>query len=145
MTSSEKLRGLQQKLLEIQQAVDGALYDVRCLLQDDPTYDSEPSFSDDSEDVVPRSVLHFVHAKWCPHCVAFKPVWEQEIVPAVRAAGLPVDLQVTDSEDRAFIAKHNVRGFPSLLLERNGASPAIPFEGTRSVENVLNFLRRHAR
>ena len=85
-----------------------------------------------------RKELLLLHMEGCPHCVKLMPEWKK-FVGMNNTSILP--RAVEKDEDRSIVKKYNVTGFPTiLLLDKNGIKLET-YEGPRTAEGLLNFLR----
>lgn len=88
--------------------------------------------------------LIFFKANWCGHCQRFKPVWDEVVSECnkqdkyshLRLTELDID---TDSA-KPLMQKHNVRGFPHVVLVSEEGSDDKVFQRNRTKEELLAFL-----
>lgn len=88
--------------------------------------------------------LIFFKANWCGHCQRFKPVWDEVVSECnkydkyshVRMTELDID---TDSA-KPLMQKHNVRGFPHVVLVGEESTDDKVFQRNRTKEELLAFL-----
>ena len=82
----------------------------------------------------------------CSHCTRFKPVWDAFVEDCkknnVKTALVEVDIE--DEETKPLIDKHKVRGFPHVVLVEENKEDIV-FTNNRTKEDLLAFLREHAR
>lgn len=78
--------------------------------------------------------LTLIKAKWCGHCKAFKPIWE-ELPSKIKNVNFKTLDSNTNKEE---IEKYDISGYPSLVLE-NG-DKKIKYEGKRDVESIKKFV-----
>ena len=90
--------------------------------------------------------LLFFKANMCSHCTRFKPVWDAFVEECkknnVKTALVEVDIE--DEETKPLIEKHKVRGFPHVVLVEENKEDIV-FTNNRTKEDLLAFLREHAR
>ncbi len=80
-------------------------------------------------------------AEWCPPCLVIAPILEQvvrEREGGVRLAKLEVD----EGENMKLAGRYAVRGFPTVILFRDGEEVA-RFSGARSAGFIEDFLDEH--
>lgn len=90
-----------------------------------------------------RVVLYY--APWCPHCKDFKPEFEAAAGLAA-AQGLDVAFASVNSDAQAkgseCMTYKGVTGFPTVLLEKGGASaPYVAFSGARNAAALLAWVK----
>ncbi len=80
-------------------------------------------------------------ADWCGPCHAIAPILEQVIDDydgKVRLAKLEVD----EGDNMKLAGRYQVRGFPTLILFRNG-EPVDRFSSARPAGYIEEFIDRH--
>lgn len=88
--------------------------------------------------------LIFFKANWCGHCQRFKPVWDdvvnecnkQDKYSHVRMTELDIDSDAA----KPLMQKHNVRGFPHVVLVGEESKDDKVFQRNRTKEELLAFL-----
>ncbi len=77
-------------------------------------------------------------ADWCPPCRALTPVLERVVRMRhdIRLAKVEAD------ENMRLAGRYQLRGFPTVILFRNGEEVA-RFSGARTAQQVQEFLRQH--
>lgn len=91
--------------------------------------------------------LIFFKADWCGHCQRFKPIWDEVVNECssldkyshIRMKELNID---TD-EAKPLMQKHNVRGFPHVVLVSEEGNEEKVFQKNRTKEELLAFLDEH--
>jgi protein disulfide-isomerase len=89
--------------------------------------------------------LIFFKANWCGHCNRFKPVWD-EFVTECENKNEPtklVELDIDNDESKPLMEKHNVRGFPHVVLTSDNDEDVV-FTKNRTKEDLIAFLKEHA-
>jgi len=77
-------------------------------------------------------------AEWCPPCLVIAPVLQRvvtEYAGAVRLAKLEVD----EGENMKLAGRYRVRGFPTIILFRDGEEKA-RFSGAKSGHEIERFI-----
>jgi len=85
--------------------------------------------------------LVIAKANWCGHCRTAAPVFERlkSESPLTLSNGKRVLVQILDSdEDKEEIKKYNVKGFPSIMLIKDGNT--MEYSGERSYDAIKAFL-----
>lgn len=88
--------------------------------------------------------LIFFKANWCGHCKRFKPVWD-EFVEDCKKNNEPtklLELDIDNEESKPFVEKHNVRGFPHVVLTEDNKEDIV-FTKNRTKDELLAFLKEH--
>ena len=92
-----------------------------------------------------KRTLIFFRANWCGHCTRFKPVWDETCAEIDKRPHLAdverVELDVDTEEAKPLMQKHNVRGFPHVVLVYGGDKEEV-YSGTRTKEDLIDFLER---
>lgn len=89
--------------------------------------------------------LIFFKANWCGHCNRFKPVWD-EFVTECKHKNEPtklLELDIDQEESKPLMQKHNVRGFPHVVLTGENQDDIV-FTKNRTKEDLIAFLKEHA-
>lgn len=89
----------------------------------------------------PYSLLFF-YMDTCPHCIEFKPTWNKfkhSFENSKFHGKVCVGEVSADKED--VLSKYNVHSFPTVLLVTK--SKTIPFEGSRTVSELTNFVSQN--
>mmetsp|Transcript_18428 Transcript_18428/g.46878 ORF Transcript_18428/g.46878 Transcript_18428/m.46878 type:complete len:474 (-) Transcript_18428:156-1577(-) len=77
-------------------------------------------------------------APWCGHCKSLAPEYEKAAT-ALKEKGSEIKLAKVDCTKEESIARdEGIQGFPTLKFFRNGN--AIPFEGERSADSIVNWV-----
>jgi len=93
-------------------------------------------------------VLALFYADWCPHCVKFKPAWD-EMSSKVSSgstktkSGKKVKMvKVNADENKALCNKYGVDGYPSIkIITMNGGKKAInDYSGARTMDGLEQQL-----
>lgn len=88
--------------------------------------------------------LIFFKANWCGHCNRFKPVWD-EFVTECKSKNEPtklVELDIDQEESKPLMEKHNVRGFPHVVLTSDNQDDVV-FTKNRTKEDLIAFLKEN--
>lgn len=84
----------------------------------------------------PSMVLFY--APWCPHCKSMMGDWEK----LRRRVGQNIEVVKVNCDEKPEMAeKHEVKGFPSIILFKDGRK--IHFEGSRNLENLMKFIKEN--
>jgi thiol-disulfide isomerase/thioredoxin len=93
-----------------------------------------------------RKTMIFFRANWCGHCQRFKPVWDEFVNDVNASDTMNIDIQELDidlPESKPFIEKHNVRGFPHLVLVDNESNNEKVFDKNRTKEDLIAFIKEN--
>lgn len=92
-----------------------------------------------------KKQLLFFKASWCGHCQRFQPVWD-EFKSDYASVPSSIELKeydVDEEESKPLLEKHNVRGFPTVILASEGNDDVV-FTKNRTKEDLLSFCKEHA-
>jgi protein disulfide-isomerase A1 len=81
------------------------------------------------------------YADWCPHCKAVKPVfqsWSEQKSITVKSKTVFLNMVEADTQPDV-VAKNNVKGFPTFMLQRADGSTK-EFNGERTPEGWKSWL-----
>ena len=91
--------------------------------------------------------LIFFKANWCGHCQRFKPVWDDvmnECSKDDKYSHITMkELDIDTDEAKPLMQKHNVRGFPHVVLVGEESSNDKVFQRNRTKEELLAFLNEN--
>lgn len=96
-----------------------------------------------------EAVLALFYADWCPHCVKFKPTWD-EMSSKVSSgstktkSGKTVKMvKVNADENKALCNKYGVDGYPSIkIITMNGGKKSIDdYSGARTMDGLEQQLK----
>lgn len=109
---------------------------------------AEPSVMPLDQDTFPEVVakgVKFVmfYAPWCGHCKRLAPVWEELSTKFDDSSVVGVG-KVDCTTEQLLCKLHKVRGYPTLLLFRDGEMVE-EYSGARSIGSLETFIRRHVK
>jgi len=89
--------------------------------------------------------LHFVKffAPWCGHCQRMAPAWDQ-LAKAFEDDEYVSIGRVDCTLDRDLCSKHEVRGYPTLLLFSNGMKEE-KYQGGRDFQELYAYVTQHSK
>jgi thioredoxin-related protein len=110
---------------------------------------TKESFSEGSEDETCKGTnkthsLLFFYMDTCPHCIDFKPIWEdfrKQFESKDKFA--KVCLGEVSAKHDALLEKYKVNSFPTVLLVKNDDASVTPFNNDRTVEELTNFINQN--
>ncbi len=112
-------------------------YCIRCLCKKEHTT-TEPFNGGKSG----NKTMFFFRADWCGHCTRFKPVWDDFKTESKKK--FPdlelIELNVDDEASKPLMEKHNVRGFPHVVLTGDSMDDVV-FNKNRTKEDLLAFIQ----
>jgi len=85
--------------------------------------------------------LVIVKAEWCGHCKRALPEFEKLVAssPMKLKDGSAVTIRMLDEKaNKSEVEPLNVRGFPTILLFKDGTR--LEYEGERTYNGVMSFL-----
>ncbi len=88
-----------------------------------------------------RPVLVDFWADWCPPCIALAPILQTVILEQDGAIAL-AKLEVDEGENMKLAGRYQVRGFPTVILFRNGEEQA-RFTGAQTRSSIEIFIDSH--
>lgn len=78
---------------------------------------------------------------WCPHCVSAKPIFEG-LGSTQTIGGKVVEFAVVNPEkDKAAAEGKNISGYPTFHLYNPDGSLKEEYEGPRTKDGILSFLK----
>jgi thiol-disulfide isomerase/thioredoxin len=85
-----------------------------------------------------KNTLYLMKAEWCPHCVAFKPIWnklQDELKDLI-------NFKTLDSEkDKEEIKTYNIDGFPTIIFRVGDKS--YEYVGPRDEQGIKDFIKQY--
>ena len=85
-----------------------------------------------------NKTVYLFKAEWCPHCIGFKPTWEN----LSKKIGKEVKFVTYDSEEnKQDIKDFKVSGFPTIILKVN--NKAIEYVGPRDELSLTEFINQY--
>jgi thioredoxin-like negative regulator of GroEL len=85
-----------------------------------------------------KTEIYLFKAEWCPHCTAFKPVWNK-LQTALK--GKYNFITVDADKDKEKIQQWKIDGFPTII--KRVGNNAIQYEGPRDEVNLMNFIKEN--
>lgn len=80
------------------------------------------------------------YAPWCGHCKRLAPIWET-LSNEVAAKGVNAKVAKIDcTVARDACAANGIRGYPTLLLFKNGQKEGVRYSGPREVASFITYL-----
>jgi protein disulfide-isomerase-like protein len=87
---------------------------------------------------VSRPSMVLFYAPWCPHCKSMMDDWDK----LQEQAGSEVEVVKVNCDEKPEMAEqYDVKGFPTIILFKEGKQ--VNFEGSRNLDNFLEFLRNN--
>ena len=81
-------------------------------------------------------------AEWCGHCKKAAPEFKKlvDASPITLKNGIKATVNMLDADqNKEEIKKYNVRGYPSILIIKDGEQP-MEYPGERTHQGVVDFL-----
>ena len=82
-----------------------------------------------------KTEIYLFKAEWCPHCTAFKPVWNK-LQSALKNKYTFITLDA--DTDKKKIEEWKINGFPTII--KRVGNNAVEYSGPRDEVNVMNFI-----
>jgi thioredoxin-like negative regulator of GroEL len=82
-----------------------------------------------------KTEIYLFKAEWCPHCVAFKPVWNK-LQTALK--GKYTFVTVDADKDKDKIKQWGIEGFPTII--KRVGNNAVEYNGPRDEVDLMNFI-----
>jgi putative thioredoxin len=89
-----------------------------------------------------KPVLVDFWADWCSPCIVIAPILEK-IINERDGEVLLAKLEVDDGENMKLAGQYQVRGFPTVILFRNGEEQG-RFSGARPAHEIDAFIDSHS-
>ena len=92
-----------------------------------------------------KDKLLIFKADWCGHCQRAAPEFEklQQASPLRLSNGRHVDVEVMDADkDKEKLKSYDVRGFPSIFIQRGDSGERMEYPGERTYDAVIAFLEQ---
>ena len=91
-----------------------------------------------------KKQLVFFHMNGCGHCESMKPEWKK-LTDMGEYKGVKF-LDIENNENRELLKKHEIRGFPTIKLCKNGVEDVkncVTHQGERSAEALKKMIDQH--
>tara|TARA_B100000927_G_C16468716_1_gene470681 strand:+ start:1595 stop:2020 length:426 start_codon:yes stop_codon:yes gene_type:complete len=89
-----------------------------------------------------EKALCFLHMNGCGHCKDFMPEWNKAVKNNTSNIKM-VDYEISTKDGRDLADKHNVSGFPSVLLLDSNKNKIKEYDGERTEAGLLDFLNKN--
>ena len=87
-----------------------------------------------------RKELLLLHMEGCPHCVSLMPEWKT----AEKQNNTGISMRAVErsqGDGPQLCDKHNITGFPTILLVDNKGNKLQAYNGERNTAGLLNFMK----
>ena len=88
-----------------------------------------------------QPVLIDLWADWCPPCIALDPVL-RKVIEEYDGDVVLARIEVDEGENMKIAGRYSVRGFPTVILFRNGEEME-RFSSMRPPQFIRDFIDRH--
>ena len=82
-----------------------------------------------------------VHMNGCGHCKTLMPEWKSAVKDNKTGISMRA-VEMNEGDGPELCKKHNITGFPTMLLLENGKKVA-DYNGERNKDGLLKFLQGH--
>ncbi|KAL3901795.1 MAG: hypothetical protein SGCHY_000324 [Lobulomycetales sp.] len=90
-----------------------------------------------------RDVFLELYAPWCGHCKKLSPVWD-ELGEFVKGSKIVIAKMDATENDLPLTAGYEVEGFPTLKLIKAETNDIVDYEGDRSMDSLIKFIKEYA-
>lgn len=89
-----------------------------------------------------QTTIYFFWASWCPHCVSFKPIFEEFENKVSNNQNVKINKVQCDENTQEvldYVQKYNIEGFPTVIIVSSDGSFK-HYEGPRNLKGLMNIL-----
>lgn len=89
-----------------------------------------------------QTTIYFFWASWCPHCVSFKPVFEEFESKVSNNQNIKINKVQCDENTQEvldYVQKYNIEGFPSVIIASDDGTFK-HYEGQRNLKGLMNIV-----
>lgn len=89
-----------------------------------------------------QTTIYFFWASWCPHCVSFKPVFEEFESKVSNNGNIKINKVQCDENTQEvldYVQKYKIEGFPSVIIVNDDGSFK-HYEGQRNLKGLMNIV-----
>jgi len=91
--------------------------------------------------VTGRKELLLLHMEGCGHCVKLMPEWDK----FTKMNDTPITTKAVEKDDdRSLVKKHDVKGFPTILLIDSKGDKLKTYNGDRTAKGLLDFCQQNS-
>jgi len=94
------------------------------------------------ENYTTTPTLGLYYTNWCGHSKNFLPTWPQLSEAATQNDINVQFVKVDCDKEPNKCAEHKVSGYPTIILHK--ASGDVPYEGNRSVNAIISFIKNNS-
>lgn len=90
-----------------------------------------------------QTTIYFFWASWCPHCVSFKPVFEEFESKVSNNQNIKINKVQCDENTQEvldYVKKYNIEGFPSVIIVSDDGTFK-HYEGKRNLKGLMNIVQ----
>jgi thiol-disulfide isomerase/thioredoxin len=91
------------------------------------------------------TTIYLFWASWCPHCVKFKPIFEdfEKQIKNNNIKIIKVQCDEMTSEIKELLLKYNIEGFPAIIIDNKDGYKL--YEGPRTVNGLLSAINEDSK
>lgn len=90
-----------------------------------------------------KDVFVEFYAPWCGHCKKLAPIWE-EFAENIGTPNVVIAKMDATANDLPMDAPFTLQGFPTLKLFKANTGEIVDYEGDRSLESLIAFVKANA-
>eukprot|EP01057_Protomagalhaensia_wolfi_P004793 Protomagalhaensia_wolfi_Nauph_80__4792@NODE_49_length_4188_cov_38_845264_g40_i0_p1_GENE_NODE_49_length_4188_cov_38_845264_g40_i0NODE_49_length_4188_cov_38_845264_g40_i0_p1_ORF_typecomplete_len463_score114_35Thioredoxin/PF00085_20/7_5e30Thioredoxin/PF00085_20/3_4e03Thioredoxin/PF00085_20/0_0032Thioredoxin/PF00085_20/1_8e22Thioredoxin_6/PF13848_6/33Thioredoxin_6/PF13848_6/4_4e05Thioredoxin_6/PF13848_6/9_9e23Thioredoxin_6/PF13848_6/0_036Calsequestrin/PF01216_17/2_5e15Calsequestrin/PF01216_17/6_4e02 len=90
-----------------------------------------------------KDVFLKIYAPWCGHCKKLAPMWDDLAERTAKSEHFMV-AKLDGTANEIDVPGFSVHGFPTLYFVKAGSKTPIAYDGERTIEAFLDFVKKHA-
>lgn len=91
-----------------------------------------------------KNVFVVFTASWCGHCKKLHPAWEELANLYANDKDVVIaEVSTTDVPSELLQERYSISGFPTILTFKAGSKDFIPFDSSRTLEGLVDWVNKH--